>query len=352
MKIEQAVVTMQASHDYSSEYEFAIASTLSFRSVFADAEAQVEAQAGPVLAGSATTTTRSAEQQRLLLLLAQIVARLLDYLAPDGAPSSSTLGDGAAPGGGVAEAAASAAGADYAANTAGAYGASRARVVLDWSRVATERIEEHESSDFTSSGTIVTSDGRALDFTLGLSLCRDYSCQRSVVEAGSVELRDPLVINFAGGSAELAGRCFSFDLDADGSCETLHELSAGSGYLAIDRNGDGRVNDGSELFGTASGDGFADLAALDADGNHWLDEADAAYSTLRVWQRAEGGKDAEGRLATLADAGVGALYLGSAATPFSLTDDDNRLLGRIRASGIYLKEDGSAGTLQQIDLAV
>ena len=138
-------------------------------------------------------------------------------------------------------------------------------------------------------------------------------------------------------------------LDADGCAENVHALAPGSGYLAVDRNGDGRINDGGELFGTSSGDGFADLAAFDADGNRWIDEADAAFSTLLVWQRdAAGGSS----LTTLRDAGVGALYLGAQETPFALTDEDNRLLGKVRASGIYLNEDGRAGTLQQIDLAV
>ena len=57
-------------------------------------------------------------------------------------------------------------------------------------------------------------------------------------------------------------------------------------------------------------------------------------------------------MSTLGEKGVGALYLGSVDTPFSLTDGDNRVLAQIRASGVYLSEDGRAGSLQQIDLAV
>jgi hypothetical protein len=49
---------------------------------------------------------------------------------------------------------------------------------------------------------------------------------------------------------------------------------------------------------------------------------------------------------------VGALYLGNAQTPFALKDGANADLGRVRASGVYLREDGSAGTLQQIDVTV
>ena len=61
-------------------------------------------------------------------------------------------------------------------------------------------------------------------------------------------------------------------------------MAANSAYLAIDANNDGLINDGSELFGTRSGDGFADLAKLDSDGNRWLDEADSQFDRLRIWQ--------------------------------------------------------------------
>ena len=57
-------------------------------------------------------------------------------------------------------------------------------------------------------------------------------------------------------------------------------------------------------------------------------------------------------LLMLAQRGVGALYLDSVETPFSLTDSENRLLAQVRASGVYLREDGGVGTLQQVDLAV
>ena len=75
-------------------------------------------------------------------------------------------------------------------------------------------------------------------------------------------------------------------------------------FLALDKNGDGRMNDGSELFGTASGDGFKDLAAYDEDGNGWIDENDSIYSQLKIWTKDENGKD---HLIDLKDADVGAI---------------------------------------------
>ena len=127
-------------------------------------------------------------------------------------------------------------------------------------------------------------------------------------------------------------------------------LREGSGFLALDKNGDGKINDGSELFGTRSGNGFADLAVYDEDGNGWIDENDEIFDKLRVWSKDKDGKDV---LKTLKEADVGAIYLGSTNSQFSLTDKkDNEVLGAVRSTGIYLKEStGMAGTVQQVDLA-
>ncbi|MBC7248252.1 MAG: hypothetical protein H5T73_10820 [Actinobacteria bacterium] len=56
----------------------------------------------------------------------------------------------------------------------------------------------------------------------------------------------------------------------------------------------------------------------------------------------------EDRLLILREAGIGALFLGK-TTPFALTRPDNEVLGLIRSSGFYLREDGTPGALQQID---
>jgi hypothetical protein len=50
--------------------------------------------------------------------------------------------------------------------------------------------------------------------------------------------------------------------------------------------------------------------------------------------------------------GIGALYLGNVGTPFSINTAGNQSLGHVRTTGIHLNEDGSVGTLQQIDLSV
>ena len=55
------------------------------------------------------------------------------------------------------------------------------------------------------------------------------------------------------------------------SAENIAFVEPGSGMLALDRNGDGKVNDGRELFGPTAGNGFAGACRPDADGNRWID---------------------------------------------------------------------------------
>ena len=208
---------------------------------------------------------------------------------------------------------------------------------------------ESEASRFTAQGIVHTADGKEIRLALELNMSREFATQtRMSVRAGDA-LKDPLVINFNGNAAQLAQTTFQFDLDADGSADAMRFVAPGSGFIALDRNGDGRINDGRELFGAQSGNGFADLARYDDDGNGWIDQKDAVFDRLRVWTRDGDGKE---RLQGLLQQGVGALYLGNAETPFALKNGANALQGAIRASGLYLREDGGAGTLQQVDLVV
>jgi hypothetical protein len=208
---------------------------------------------------------------------------------------------------------------------------------------------ETEQTSFAASGTVTTSDGREISFAVNLEMSRSYHEETSVsLRLGDAARKvDPLVINFAGTAAQLTDQRFSFDLDADGDNEQINFVTPGSGFLVFDRNRDGQVNNGGELFGPTSGDGFQELAALDGDGNGWIDENDAAFEQLQLWSRDEAGQD---QLQSLAAAGVGAIALSRIDTPFDIKTDANAMLGHIRSSGIFLQESGTAGTIQQIDL--
>jgi hypothetical protein len=163
------------------------------------------------------------------------------------------------------------------------------------------------------------------------------------------KLVDPLVINFDASSAELSNTKFSFDLDCDGKSDQISRLSKGSGFLALDKNNDGQINDGSELFGTKSGDGFADLATYDTDKNGWIDSGDEIYDKLRIWTMDEKGNN---QLVGLGEKGIGAVYLGNVNTDYYLKSSDNDLNGMIRQTGVFLRENFTAGTIQHVDFAL
>ena len=221
-----------------------------------------------------------------------------------------------------------------------------------WQRVTATSgfVSESESVAFASSGMVKTQDGRSIDFNIEVSMSRAFTSQINTLTTQNYIKTDPLVINLDTDIGSVTDQKFLFDLDSDGDEEEISFAGKGSGFLVFDRNGDGRIGDGSELFGTKSGDGFKDLAAFDEDGNGWIDENDSIYSKLKVWTKDEDGND---YLINLKDADVGAIYLDNADTQFSLKDGNNRLNGEIKKTGIYLHEStGAAGTLNHVDLAV
>ncbi|MDQ8021805.1 MAG: hypothetical protein REI94_08205 [Moraxellaceae bacterium] len=206
--------------------------------------------------------------------------------------------------------------------------------------------EEAEIASYSARGQVTTADGRRIDFALDLEMARYEREETSIsVEIGTPRKKDPLVLNLTSDRVRLEAGRFDFDLDADGETDSIARLGSGSAFLALDRNANGKVDDGKELFGALSGDGFADLAVLDDDGNGWIDEGDAAFGQLRLWRAGE-------QMVSLAEAGVGAIALDRRATPFTLKDSNGAVAGEVRTTGVFLNEDGSVGTVQQIDLVV
>ncbi len=239
--------------------------------------------------------------------------------------------------------------ADSGANIRGPVVSVRAQSSWGMEYHSVTRHEESEKVNFNAAGTVRTADGRKISFSLDVGMSRSFISEQRIDIMAGARLTDPLAINFSGGVASLSGKKYSFDLDSDGTAEQISFLQKGSGFLALDLNGDGKVNDGKELFGPQSGNGFNELAAYDSDGNDWIDENDAIYDKLRIWTKDESGND---RLLALGQAGVGAIYLGNVSTEFAYKDDNNQQHGQLRSSGVFLKEDGTPGSMQQIDLVV
>gem|GEM_PF-4266313 len=113
-----------------------------------------------------------------------------------------------------------------------------------------------------------------------------------------------------------------FDLDADGSRDNVGWVGQDDGLLVRDINGDGLINDGSELFGenTRQTDsqtainGFAALSDLDANHDGVFDQADDAYAEVMVWRdlNSDGVSQAH-ELSGLMEAGVESIVLAAVA---------------------------------------
>ena len=246
---------------------------------------------------------------------------------------------------------AQAAAAQTAAASSGAQAPAQAQQPAGWGvDVRVQQVHrETETTAYSAAGQIVTADGRTVDFAYQASMHRELvqSSQAEITLGDAIRKVDPIALNLSGGTVALSETRTGFDIDSDGSAESVALPAAGTYFLALDRNGNGRVDTGSELFGPSSGNGFAELRALDGDGNGWIDEGDTIYASLRLWS----GGDANGGLQSLAEAGVGALYVGAnVATHFDIRNGANETLGQVVSSSVYLSEDGTPGALQQVDL--
>lgn len=140
------------------------------------------------------------------------------------------------------------------------------------------------------------------------------------------EGRTPIILDLGRRNLDLtsAAEGISFDIDGDGVPETIAWVDpfGGDALLAMDRDGDGRIADGRELFGSAAPqppslerNGFLALAAYDdpllgGDGNGEITPYDGVWQALRAWiDRNQNGVSDDGELLSLDQAGVLSLGL-------------------------------------------
>ena len=135
-----------------------------------------------------------------------------------------------------------------------------------------------------------------------------------------------------------------FDLFDEGKKVNTGWVSSGDGLLVLDRNHDGQINDGSELFGSstklANGqkatDGYTALRELDSNHDGVISNSDAVYADLRVWVDANSdGVTETGELKTLASLNIANISLNAAVG----SDKDNgNILG---LTSTYETTDGA-----------
>ena len=136
------------------------------------------------------------------------------------------------------------------------------------------------------------------------------------VDAGfQVFFTSPLVLDLDGSgrieTTRLADSTGAFDLLGTGRAIQSGWVTGGDGFLAVDNNGNGRVDNVSELFGgNRMGEGFAKLAGFDSNGDGLVDMHDAKFGQLMIWRDANGNHQTDaGEMVTLAQAGVASLVV-------------------------------------------
>lgn len=158
----------------------------------------------------------------------------------------------------------------------------------------------------------------------------------------SGNLQDPLVLKLDEAPLEFSDKKITLDLDLDGTLDEV-SLPKNASLLVFDKNGNNELDDGFELFGPSTGQGFLELSKFDEDKNNWIDESDTIFVKLRVL------RTDDMKLVSLLEANVGAIYLGFVKTTFNYYDGVEQI-GRLNSSGIYLTEDGQVRTIHQLDL--
>lgn len=175
--------------------------------------------------------------------------------------------------------------------------------------------------------------------------------------------RDPLLLDLDGDGLETLGLSahIHFDHNGDGVLTGTGWVGGGDALLVWDRNANGRIDTGAELFGdftplpngTLAPNGFAALAALDANGDGVIDASDPAFAQLRLWRDAspEGGAPdgltGEGELISLAEAGIVALDLAHTLRNQGLANGNT-----LSREGSFTRADGTVSGMGEFRLAL
>ncbi len=181
-------------------------------------------------------------------------------------------------------------------------------------------------SDVAGDGVVKTNVSKTSPFTL-------VAGQNDMTRDAAIT---PLVIDLNGDGIHTISRANAggeFDLFGNGTAVASGWINGSDGFLAVDHNGNGRIDDISEMFGGhAKGAGFAQLAAFDSNGDGVVDQNDARFDELRIWQDANGNHQTDdGELMTLAQAGIASLNTSYTELPF-LDANDNLHLERSTAT--------------------
>jgi hypothetical protein len=129
-----------------------------------------------------------------------------------------------------------------------------------------------------------------------------------------VQTSDPVMLDLDGDGFELThySNGAHFDILGNGAKQRVAFVTGGDAFLALDRNGNGIIDSGLELFGDQRGaaNGYEELRKLDVNGDNVIDSRDPLYARLTLWRDNGNGITEPGELISLAEAGIAEISLG------------------------------------------
>ncbi len=201
--------------------------------------------------------------------------------------------------------------------------------------------EMQQSFQFSLDVTLQNDAGETRQVRVEIQAAFSLSLDVRSQQSGEENMTDPLVVQLGDQPLTLARDRYRFDLNLDGLADALPGLNPQAAYLVLDQNGNGRVDDGRELFGPASGRGFSELAALDENGDGLVNRQDSQFARLQLWNPASG-------LQSLQQAGIESLSLKAGRLHERLYQA-GRLMGLVREQSLL---EGRKGALLEVDLRV
>jgi Ca2+-binding RTX toxin-like protein len=163
---------------------------------------------------------------------------------------------------------------------------------------------------------------------------------------------DPIVLDLDADGFDITAREYSqvyFDFDGNGFAKQTGWVLGDDAMLARDANGNGAIDDGTELFGNRTQSGFAQLAALDSNADGIISSTDAAFGSLQVWRdlNQDGVSQAE-ELQTLSDAGIASISLSAVTAPAG-TEVRGNVIAR---TGSFTRTDGTTSAVGDVTFNV
>jgi hypothetical protein len=188
-------------------------------------------------------------------------------------------------------------------------------------------------------------------------LCDETDVTHPFGTAATMQKVDPIALDLNGDGITFGSATdgyAQFDLDNNGFKERAAWLNNADGFLVRDINGNGLIDDGSELFGDQTAlkngktatDGFEALKDLDDNKDGILDKLDKTFQAIKIWQdKDRDGITDEGELSSLADLGITSFSVNGKATN---TKDHNG--NTLNKEGSYTKADGTRGKMGEYAL--